>query len=154
MKQIGTLGTIDTITVGGRVLTNLASLITLNAILDGTNANWSTFRASNASAGYQVTAGKTLALVGANFSIVGAAASSGGILLYGDTDVTLSSGSAPTNPVYIFGDDPGVGVPVMNGTADGIFGMALNFSIPSAKYPAVFSQGAVLGYIQIFGYEV
>lgn len=153
MKQIGTLGTIDTLTVGGRVLTDLNGLITLNAVLSGTNVHYSTARLWNGTSGYQVTAGKTLTIVGSIWSITEAATTNaGGVLLYADNDIGIDNATVPTNPVYGFSDtDLIVNFPA---TSVGIFGISVNFQVPSGKYPAILTQQAVTGHIQLYGYEV
>ncbi len=101
-KPIGTLGTIDTLTVGGRVFTDLVNIIVLGGYIT-TNTN-SCLRKSNGAAGYAVTSGKTLTIsaVRAQSGVTLSATEgvSGFSLAQADVDVGLDSASALTNPVY------------------------------------------------------
>ena len=74
-KPIGTLGTIPTITVGGRVFTDLDNLIVLTAYAQTGTAAGATFREPVASSGYQVPGGQTLRILAVTARVVYAAGS-------------------------------------------------------------------------------
>lgn len=152
-RAIGTLGTIDSITVGGRVFTDLTNLIILHAGLS-TGGDFSTFRKASGSAGYQVTAGKTLHIYALDAWANATNVQSSIILLYGDTDVGQTSGSGPTNPVYLAGSTTYQIADYNNGTGGGIVykASALDFPIPSTKYVAYLSGN--LSSVVLYGYEV
>lgn len=114
----------------------------------GNAAKYSTFRSANGTAGYQVTTGKTLKFRAARVVVVTAAASGGVVLGYGDTDVNIAAGAAPTNPVYLGGSSF---VRLQNLSVEGQFSMPVRFDVPAGKYPFIFSDG--LCAVFIFGYE-
>ncbi len=117
---------------------------------------YTTMRATGGSAGYQVTAGKTLYLVG---GIVRGNINTGVALLYGDTDVGLnSSGSAPTNAAGVFaGADAALKSLIIS--LAGISGEKsmnlLGARVPAQKYPCVVNAANTTGtiFVQVFGYE-
>lgn len=141
-RQIGTLGTIDTITVGGRVFTDLTTLIYLEAYT-ATTARYTTYRKNNTSAGYQVTTGKTLSIYAIRVMTDSAAGSSAGsVLSYGDTDVGLNSAAAPTNVVYQFGDSTARIFLTTTGQTSGVFYESPTlFTVPATKYAAQLAVG-------------
>ncbi len=141
---IGTLGNVPSLTVGGRVFTDLTNLIVLTAAHSA--GNLSTLRLPGASSGYQVPAGKTLkiwAIRQYTTSSYVAPTSLG----YGDTDVGYNSGSTPTNPIYY-----SVGANAYTaGATTGITETSLLFSVPTGKY--VFgSTSGQQGGTTVFGY--
>lgn len=97
---IGTLGTIPTLTVGGRVFTDLTTLIIL-AGYQGSNAR-TTLRVPGASSGYPVTTGKTLTVHAARFSCSNTPGTQGYItqLVQSDNDLGYDSNTSYTNPKY------------------------------------------------------
>lgn len=155
--QIGTLGTIPTITVGGRLFTDISNLIILTERVL-TAARFSTLRKPNSSAGYQVTAGKTLTIE-AQQSISSASSASQYeyFLLYGDTDVGQDSAAAPTTPIYVAGEATNtITAGHYEQAASETYVMPVNlitrFQVPAAKYAAfkATSAGTVLW---AYGYE-
>lgn len=160
---IGTLGTIPTITVGGRVFTDLTTIIILQAYMNSSAATrYSTFRRT--SSGYQVTTAKTLKLHAAKWSGIGT--NSGGFTMgYGDNDVGFSSASAPTNETFPFYGSATNSV-MLNGrdttSREPVWDeMAFDPNNPNGfaatKYPFLLNQNSTTNsnvVCQIFGYEV
>ena len=153
-KRYGILGTIETLQIGSAdygfvTFVDLENLLTLGTGCGGNG--FSTYRNHNASAGYTVTALKTLqlkALSVRELSNVNKAIQVG----YGDTDVGLNSLTPPTNPVYCFG-----GSLTANNIALLFLGAAtqrsapIRFDVIAGKYP--FNEGAGSSGT-IYGYEV
>lgn len=98
-KPIGTLGTIETLTVGNRVFTDLTNLITLGGKATGSNRTTLRKMGPNSGAGYAVTALKTLSIYALNVFATGASAVSAAIG-QSDNDVGLDQATALTNPKY------------------------------------------------------
>lgn len=101
-NPIGNLGTIPTLTIGGRVYTDLTNLKVLIAHMVG-NPAASSFRlvGGHAGSGYQVTANKTLTVSGLYCQTNDSNGPS--MKLYQcDNDATYSNGAfTPTNPIYM-----------------------------------------------------
>ncbi len=154
-QPISNLGTIPTLSVGGRVFTDLTTLI----VLAGGNLTinrYSTLRKPNGTAGYQVTVGKTLRIDACRIWTT----STGGLcnvgLLYGDTDVGLDSASAPTTAVS-YGGSSSVYVGFQGTAASGVESQAPAeitpfFSVVAQKYAAMLSDRAATN-MTAFGYE-
>ncbi len=100
-KAIGTLGSVDTITVGDRSFTDLTNIIILHGITATTNGRC-TLRKATGSAGYPVTAAKTLHVYAIRVTST-AASEIKGVMAQTDNDVGMSSATAFTNPVYFAG---------------------------------------------------
>lgn len=157
MKPIGTLGTIETVTIGPRVFTDLANLIKLHGYVKSNT--YSTFRSTLGPSGYQVTSGKTLTLGAASVSSYDSTVPSTVRLGYGDTDVGPDSSSGPTNMVEEYGDnDQHTGalrfnavsqITQPNPTAD----YAINFAVAATKYPYSRHTPGTTQTIQVYGYE-
>lgn len=145
------------LTVGGRVFTDLTNLIVLQCYVSLNNG--CTFRKTNASSGYQVTAGKTLTIWAYRLETANTASISNGIPYYADADIGFSSGTAPTSPVYIAG---GAASTIWASTAlaaqatstPGMKEVATEFPIPATKY-AAWNWSAQNGSLMVtaFGYE-
>lgn len=151
MRQIGTLGTIDTLSVGGRVFT-LSDLIILETIAK-TAGRYGTFRKLNTSAGYSPGLGKSFRVMAVR--IINIDSSSVSInsqsVLYADNDSGLATATAPVNPVYA------LALEVFAITADGAsyVDYVTDFTIPTGKFADYDSSGATASLrIQLFGYEV
>lgn len=117
--------------------------VVLYALGAVTSTRYNTPRLASASSGFTVPGGKTLTIVGIMSTSNSASAIFGFVPLYGDTDVGVDGGSAPTNPVYIAGYSAtttalGMGI----ATNDGSKGCALNFSVPTGKLPCIRSMSA------------
>lgn len=153
-KAIGTLGTIPSLTVGGSVFTDLDNLI----VLGGTNSTnaFCTLRKPNGTAGYQVTAGKTLTQRALHFTDLDTAGNSATCsLLYGDTDVGQNAAAAPTTPVYNFGTSAiSIVNAIIAGGLDKNHEVSIFFQVPATKYPGA-TMGAASGIkaVLTYGYE-
>lgn len=152
---IGTLGTIPTLTVGGRVFTDLTTLIILGGYALSNNS-FASLRKPNGSAAYSITTAKTYTIYAAK--LIGYTLGGTGYInvLYGDTDAGMDAASAPTNAVYCNGDAAtryaGVGA---SSTGTGYFldGSHTPFAVPAGKYVASkFLNGG--GTAFVYGYEV
>lgn len=150
-RAIGTLGTIDSITVGGRVLTDLTNLITLIASVDGAN-NHCTFRKPNGTSGYQVPGGKVFTVLGIRMEIGNAADAFD--MGYSDNDAGFATTTAFTNPVF-FADAGAINQHAPAQTVLPIFEMnyGIGFQVLAAKY-LFFASGATMSnYVIAYGYE-
>lgn len=150
---------IPTLTIGGRVFTDLENLKVLSAYCDcSAGTRYSTLRLHSASAGYQVPVGKTFKVLAvAVIPLVGAAASRYAYPVYGDNDVGFASAAAPTNAVFPYGNQtasvilPSNTVPTAANTR---LEMAIRQDIPAGKYPAVLGTLGLEFTAYVFGYEV
>lgn len=148
--QFGTLGTIDTITVGGRVFTNLSTLITLLA--HGTAANMHfTARKPFVASGYAPS--------GVQFNICAVKYTtntnqSEPLLAYGDNDVGQNSSSAMTNAVYVLTTGGQMGIMSSNVAGGPAAEIAYTgVLVPSGKYVGG-NNGSGQAVWVIYGYEV
>lgn len=153
--EVTVVSTIETVTVGGRVFSDLSGLIVAGVYLNGGAVQYGTFRKNNTTSGYQVTSGKTYQ-IGA-LTWFSSAAGHGFGLGYGDNDRGLDGDTTPpTNAVWQFGAAGGGDGTIfyMCGTAYTLHSQATKFNVPSQKYPAATSTSAINGGVQVFGYEV
>ncbi len=155
-KPIGTLGTVDSLTVAGRVFSDMANLISLYTYTESNTKG--TFRKSNGSAGYPVTTAKTLTL-GAMRVIINAASSAVYPiqLAQSDNDLGLDSSSSLTNPLYYAGASTAgiilMGNPGILVSGPGYFesgGFA--FQVAATKYASIVAASSHM-HIQTWGYE-
>ena len=154
-KPIGTIGNIETLTVNGVTLVDLTNLIILGGAVT-VSARYTTLRKMDGTAGYPVTAAKTFTVhavdMHSNTSTILTAAA----LLYGDTDVGLSSASAPTTPVFPC-DDANFEIAIYSGNNSSSSSIAKNianvfFRVPAGKYLATKISTAAAQLI-VYGYE-
>lgn len=153
-KAIGTLGNVDSVTIGGFTfvdITNLKMMVASTA----TTGNVCTFR-QGGSTGYQVTTGKTLTLKAykAEASSVTAAAGSLFFLFYADNDVGMDTTTARTNQVNYMNGTPGYNFARWSVLANTVEGL-IYFPVAALKYPGVGHQLAqnVAINILVAGYE-
>lgn len=145
-----TPGTIPSITIGGRVFTDLST--NLIVLISGANAaaNYTTFRRPFASAGYQVTAGKTLYVTAMQYRAAAVSAIGMG---YSDNDVGLNVAGPPTNWIQMMGAAQAFD----NFSAVvGAYGneKAVWYPIPAGKYITWNGYGASMqNQIVLWGYE-
>jgi len=152
---IGTLGTIPTLTVAGRVFTDLTNLIYLGTVISGGPTD-ATFRLLSGSggAGYQVTGGKTLTIYA--ISAVTKTNNSIGLgLVQSDNDCGFSGSFS--NPVYEIGDVAsdmhalnsviGTGI-IQSNCEDQAF-----FQVAATKYLGLRNDAAANIKCKAFGYE-
>lgn len=154
-KPIGTIGNVDSLTVGGVTFVDLTNLIVVGAAWqNSTGTKSSTLRKPGGTAGYQVTSGKTLTLRAWHMAWhdVTAAANDSVIFLYSDNDIGFDSATAFTNPVYMFGTSSRstANHAVVANTQDG----PLFFPVAATKYAGLSPNVTnVSGSILAFGYE-
>lgn len=144
-------GIIPSLTVGGRVMTDLHRLIVLNGYSYNASANYVSLRLPNGTAGYAVTTGKTLRIVAASGH--SNAASTLGSVCYGDNDVGGSGTSAPTNVVYMSGSDLFGQIFNLPSTSDLDKSWSLNFTVPATKIPCIKFPAGTGAYVSLYGYE-
>lgn len=144
---------IPTLTIGGRVFTDLSNLIMLVGCSAGANGN-SSLRKPGASAGYQVPVGKSFRVlaVRATISLAGAATQT---ICYSDNDVGFATATAFTNVVYPGGSYDGGTIVFPQAASNTPIEQSMDFTVPAGKYLGCtnnFSASSIR--IQVFGYEV
>jgi hypothetical protein len=151
-RPIGTLGVIDTITVGGRVFTDVSTLKILNGFV-ATNNNSVLSDVSTATNGYIVPALKTFTIYALKAFHTGTSASSNQInILYADNNVANDSATAFTTPVYSAGSS--VTAAIIGHFTTPTIETSFLFAIPTGKYPSMVRGGTGNIYIHAYGYEV
>lgn len=149
-KPIGTLGTIPTLTVAGRVFTDLDNLKILRGrVADSTNS-YGTFREENGSAGY-TPSGLNNFRVRA-IRVIGDSGS--GDLYFGqsDDDVGASSAGAPTNFVPP-GNSTVLGLIANLGVRNDIE-LPSDFLVENGKYLSLSGAAtAASATVEVYGYE-
>lgn len=149
--QVGAVGITPSLTIGGRVFTDLTNLIILHGAVAAGQANCS-LRKANGVAGYAVTAGKTLTIYACK-GRSNTAANTKIILLYSDNDMGVDTATAPTNPVYIMGSTANYGLTYSGGASvDQEQAHEINFQVPATKIPGVIMVSSV-SYFRAYGYE-
>lgn len=131
-SKLGTIGNIDTLVLNGRTFTDMSNLIALCAYSVG-GPHFATLRKQSGTAGYQVTAGKTMKIFAAKIFGQNATTSDPACTpAYGDNDVGQDTGSTPTNVVY-FGGDSSMAIGAQTSKYEDV---AIDFNIPATKYAA------------------
>lgn len=146
MRQIGTLGTIPTITVAGHVFTDLDNLIMITGTTGASpNTLIGLSRVSASPTAYQVTAGKTLTISAVRVNGYGAGPASGSVT-YGDNalNAVSASGTPQTNAV----NDVTTGYLVAGIGA--VLEFVTDFDAPATKYMTGVGELVI---IKAFGYE-
>lgn len=151
-KPIGTLGTIPTLTIGGRVFTDLTTIKMLYARQGGDVR--SSFRLANGTSGYAVTGGTTLTVYAVAI-IPNDSSTIGFQLAYSDNDVGSDTNTAFTNPVYWMGASNALHqvAAVGSGMPEAVRSFALNFQVLAAKYPGLQISTAARFSMILYGYE-
>lgn len=142
-------GVIPSLTVGGRVFTDLSNLIVLYGIAQ--SASHTTLRKPGGSAGYQVTSGKTLTIYAVECFTVTAAAGAAFQLIYADNDVGVGSATAFTNPVYFAGDPNNAFF--YNSATGASLQRAIWYPVPATKYVGMASGSSNDQNCFFYGYE-
>lgn len=127
------------LTICGRTYygADVDSLIHLEGHCDAAG-NWATMRLANATTGYLIVGTLNVQCIRAIPTYVGNVTAP--LALYGNTDVGMNSGAAPTTPIYIGGLTAGwVGTTITAVTGGSISTneSPISFDIPNGKYPAV-----------------
>ena len=149
---------IPTLQIGSRVFTDLTNLITLSANVSSTASQGrTTLRKLNASAGYQVTAGKTFTVAAALIFPKASMSNYNLQLLYADNDVGTRSNTAFTNAFYACNDNAATAMLVSSSLvpANGYLSWesVIGFQAPATKYLSIDAGVLVDCVIKIYGYE-
>lgn len=116
------------------------------------NDRWTTFRKQFETAGYAVTAGKTLYLT--HLTLSATIGASYFRLIYGDTDVGSNSASAPTNYKSFMAGLGQDHLPWQPAAAESTYTFNVLITIPAGKYLAISpSNGAVEARFVFIGHE-
>lgn len=144
---------VPSITIGGRVFTDIPNLIILKAIVTAAGQKC-TFRLPSGTAGYQVTAAKTLKVLAIS-AFASNTGSNSFIIAQSDNDAGWTGSTALTNPVYEANNADTTGI-----TAGGIVTarneFVTNFSVAATKYLSVSggNGASAASIIYAFCYEV
>ena len=142
-KAIGTLGNVDSLTIGGVTFTDLTNLIVLTGAVGAIN-NKTTLRKPDGTAGYQVTVGKTLTHRAVMLQIKNSTVTSTTYpkFQYSDNDVGVDTVTAFTNPVFYGGDtfNATFGLNVQALAASNHF--PIFWSVPATKYSGINAETA------------
>lgn len=139
---------IPSLTIGGRVFTDLANLIVLFGYSNSAATSRSSLRRVNTSVGYTPSGTKAFQAVAVRIQTL-VVATSGLALGYADTDIGLGVNTAHVSPQYLNV------LPPLNGAVGIDFQMPCEILVPNGKYFASDSQGTVwVGNIIVYGYEV
>lgn len=150
MSSLANPSAIPTLTVGGRVFTDLTNLIVLKASISAAG-RYSTFRRLNGTAGYQVTAGKTLTIVALRGFNRGAAVESVN-LQYGNTDSGVESAVDQTGVVYESGAAMYNSL-AFSATSGSSAEAPSGFTVPATKYPGVIGTTGSTVSVYAYCYE-
>lgn len=159
-KAIGTLGNIDTISIGGRVFTDLTNLIMLYTyIQNGGAAQYGTFRKAGGTTGYTPSGGLTFKFSAARISQLATTLNGTGSFTVGYSDNDMGfAGTSPTNGKYIANSSAAYyfGVTTLaSGNAGLIEEAVMDFVCPNTKFPfALYVPASLNASVQAFGYEV
>jgi len=140
--------TIPSLTIGGRVITDLANLIVLYGYSNSSATSRCSLRKVNTSTGYTPSGTKVFQAVAVRIQTL-IVATSGLALGYADTDIGLGVNTAHTSPQYLNV------LPPLNGAVGIDFQFPCEIRVPNGKYFASDSQGSVwVGNIIVYGFEV
>lgn len=167
MKPIGTVGTIDTLTLGSRVITDFTNFKTLYGFC-GTAGAYTNFSETGdtGAAFYQIPGGKSFRVVA--IELVGIEVTVNFVkdliaIGYTDTATGMSNPVEGTNSVYIVGKSGGQGIGIFCHTSvhqtTGGVGLSRavypvdDFTIPTGKWAAAKSSGSTDTLVILYGYE-
>ncbi len=147
---VGTLGVLPSLTIGGRVFTDLTNIIMLIGS-SKTGALNCTGRKAGATSGYQVTAGKTLTISAIKMQSETTTAW-GCYFNYSDNDVGYSTSTALTNGVVLapLSSSFALEAPA---TVGGIGNFEVSIAVIAAKYLTSIQIGTGTGDWIAYGYE-
>lgn len=158
MPQIILPAAVPSLSIGGRVFTDVSNLKILGASFDAVTTVNGTFRLPNTTAGYQVPASKkfvVMAIVVKIFESTAAASTIGMRLQYSDNDVGLQTSTALTNAVAVFGSNQASSFGTLANTSlSSQFQEAVYFEVPAAKYLTGINISAKVASALVYGYEV
>ncbi len=156
-KAIGTIGNIDTLTVGGRTYTDLVNLISVcGQVATDSPAAMTPRKSTSGSSGYAVTSGKTFKVSSLKLSKANTSSNDNFSFGYCDNDCGINSGT-PSNPIY-FGTNSSTSALVyrnLTSTNDRIIEISIgNFNVPAGKYLFCKTESSSASFfVQFFGYE-
>jgi hypothetical protein len=148
---------IPSLTVGGRVFTDLANLIILYGLVQGTTNVNGTFRrqTGTATAGYTPSGAKSFRALAIKTQVqhTTATASYGHVIGYSDNDVGVAAAAALTNFKQLGGGASGFGA--INSNNLNVFEYPIDFVVPNAKYLSQVASHANVVYCVswVYGYE-
>lgn len=150
-KPIGTLGVIDTLTIGGRVYTDLTNLIILHGAVS-ISGNPTTFRKANGTAGYQAV--NTLTISSVVFHCVTASAGVVGNLGYTDTDYGINNGGGVTGAFKYIADSATLPqIPFDSTTGNTTITSNINFTVATTKYLFFVPGSSINTIVLAYGYD-
>lgn len=145
-------GISPSLTIGGRVFTDLKNLIQLYAFVSGAGNGNCTFRRSDTTSGYTPSGSKTFRVLALRMEVYTTFAGAGS-LLYSDNDVGIAAATAFTNAKSPLsgGQFPLV---VQTTSNANIFDKPINFVVPNGKYLGCTNNASAgVGSIVAWGYE-
>lgn len=148
---------IPSLTIGNRVMTDLVTMFILYGYALGTTNTNCTLRLANGTAGYAVTAAKTLTVHAIDIDGgFGNSTAEGLSIGYADNDVGVKTAVAFTNGKYVGGDQLAGAFMAMSSVATSVKQYAIDFQIPMGKYPFMQAivTNAAANSVRLYGYEV
>ncbi len=147
---------IDTITVAGRVFTNLTNLIILYARMSsGAAENYSTMRTAAGSSGYTPSGSKAFkmsAIKTMNYAPTTTAMLLG--IVQSNNDVGMSSATVPTGQVFPTGGAGNLAIQC-SGTSGVTIEETADFQIANTKFLSLIAPAQVDdALVKVYGYEV
>jgi hypothetical protein len=141
---------IPSLTVGGRVFTDLSNLVILMGHTLGTG-NASSLRKPGSSTGYTPPVGKSFRLLALKI-ITNSSSQSGIRLLSSTNDIGNNTATSVTGASYIYGDSNNY---FTSGTTPGGFlEAAIDFTVPFGSYLTILSGGSTSDcFVIAYGYE-
>jgi len=150
---------VPTLTIAGRVFTDLQNLIVIRGHFNGVGAAYTGFAKTTGivapgTGGYVVPASKTFQVHAMSLLILTAAAGTYSPAIgYGDTDIAGSAAAAPANAKY--SSNASASGSNLSPTPAGKLEVDFRFDIPTGKYAfAYMNNQALVGPIFLYGYEV
>lgn len=149
---------IPSLTVAGRVFTDLENLTHLRGFAEGTTTVRASFRKLTAVAGYQVPTGKKFVVkaIRCCSTVSSSNANLMFLLAYSDNDVGINSSTAFTNAVYVGGSSNLASIGGLSEVKDDVQEFVTNFEIPAGKYVGMQALASAANSVSVdlFGYEV
>lgn len=144
------------LTIAGRVFTDLSNLIQLVAFVNGVGTGFCTFRKIGGVGGYTPSGAKSFRLAALQVEPTVAFATAGSIF-YSDNDLGVATNTAPINPVYPGGaSGTGQSIPLVaasNGSV--VYQKAIDFTVINGKFLGITTANQnTTGSIYAWGYEI
>lgn len=149
---------IPSLTVAGRVFTDVENLIHVRGFAVGTTNVRCSLRKITGTAGYQVPVGKKFVVraVRCVSTVSATSADFMFLLVYSDNDVGVSSSTAFTNPIYAGGSSNIASLGSLSEIKDDVQEFVTGFEVPAGKYVGMQVLATAANYVAVdlFGYEV